>query len=70
MIPLILTAPGEESVIKKVGGTPEVRQHLETLGFTSGTPVTVVSSMGGNVIVRVRDARIAVSENMAAKIMV
>ena len=61
---------GEENIIKKVGGTPEVKKHLEDLGFTAGGTVTVVSAMGGNVIVKVKESRIAISREMARKIMV
>lgn len=70
MMPLILASPGEENIIKKVGGNPEVRAHLENLGFVPGGGVTVISVMGGNVIVRVKESRIAVSREMASKIMV
>lgn len=70
MMPLILAQPGEENCIKKVGGKPEVRAHLENLGFVPGSSVTVISSIGGNLIVNVKEARIAVSREMASKIMV
>ena len=61
---------GEENIIKKIGGKQEVKAHLETLGFVVGGAVTVVSAIGGNVIVNVKEARIAVSREMAQKIMV
>ena len=69
-MPLTLAAPGEESIIRKVGGNPEVKKHLEDLGFVAGGTVTVVSSLNGNVIVKVKEARVAISEEMARKIMV
>ncbi len=70
MIPLTLLNPGEDGVIKKIGGKPEVKKHLENLGFSSGTQITVINSLGGNIIVRVRESRIAVSSEMAQKILV
>ena len=70
MIPLILADAGEENVVRKIGGSPELRQHLADLGFNVGTGVTVVSAMGGNVIVRVKESRVAISREMAQKIMV
>ena len=70
MMLLTLAAVGEENTIKRVGGKPEVRKHLENLGFVAGSSVTVVSALGGNVIVHVKDARIAISKEMAQKIMI
>lgn len=70
MMPLSLAIVGEENTIKKIGGSPEVRQHLENLGFVVGGNVTVVTALGGNVIVSVKEARVAISEEMARKIMV
>ena len=69
-MPLTLAALGEEIIIKRIGGNAEVRAHLQNLGFVSGAVVTVVSSMGGNLIVNVKNARIAVSREMAQKIMI
>ena len=69
-MPLTLAAAGEENIIRKVGGNPEVKKHLEDLGFVAGGTVTVVSMIGGNVIVNVKEARVAVSEEMARKIMI
>jgi ferrous iron transport protein A len=69
MIPLDLADIGKENVIKKIGG-PDVKKHLEDLGFTAGGPVTVVSAMGGNVIVKVKESRIAISREMARRIMI
>ncbi|MBQ6094017.1 MAG: ferrous iron transport protein A [Lachnospiraceae bacterium] len=70
MIPLIYGDPGEESIIKKIGGSPEVKRHLENLGFTSGGSVTLISLVGGNVIVKVKEARIALDEELARKVMI
>lgn len=70
MMPLILADPGSESIVRKIGGTAEVRQHLADLGFNAGTPVTVVSKIGGNIIVKVKESRVAISKEMAQKIMV
>ncbi len=70
MLPLTLANPGEDNIIKKVGGKPEVKKHLENLGFVAGGNVMIVSSMGGNVIVNVKEARVAISREMAQKIMV
>lgn len=70
MMPLTLANMGEENLIHRVGGSPEVKKHLEDLGFVAGGTVTVVASLGGNVIVKVKEARIAISEEMARKIMI
>lgn len=70
MMPLALAEAGEEQIIRKIGGSPEVKKHLENLGFVVGGDVTVVSRLGNNVIVRVKEARIALDEEMARKIMV
>ena len=70
MMPLAFAVAGEENIIKKVGGSPEVRQHLEELGFVTGGNVTVITQMGGNVIVKVKESRIAISKEMARKIMI
>ena len=69
-MPLILADAGEENIIKKIGGNPEVKQHLENLGFVVGGTVSIVSSIGGNLIVNVKDSRVAISKEMASKIMV
>lgn len=69
-MPLVLASPGEENIIKKVGGNPDVRAHLETLGFVPGGRVTVITEIGGNIIVNVKESRVAVSREMASKIMV
>ena len=70
MMPLTLANIGEENVIKRVGGNPEVKKHLETLGFICGSTVTVINAIGGNVIVNVKESRIAISREMAQRIMV
>ena len=70
MMPLTLATVGEENIIRKVGGKPEVRQHLENLGFVAGSAVTLVNAIGGNLIVKVKESRIAVRKEMAQKIMV
>ncbi len=70
MMPLIVADLGTPQVIKKVGGNPEVKQHLENLGFVVGGTVTVVNSMAGNLIVNVKESRIAISREMAQRIMI
>ncbi|MBS7263958.1 MAG: FeoA family protein [Eubacteriales bacterium] len=70
MMPLSLADIGEENTVKKIGGSPEVKKHLENLGFVVGGNVTVVTSLGGNVIVNVKGSRVAISEEMARKIMI
>ena len=69
-MPLTLAAVGEENMILRIGGKPEVKRHLENLGFVPGGRVTVISTIGGNLIVNVKDARVAISREMAQKIMV
>ena len=70
MMPLIVAEVGDENIIKKVGGSPEMKKHLENLGFVAGGNVTVLNSIGGNLIVNVKEARVAVSREMAQKIMI
>ena len=70
MMPLTLASVGEENIIKKVGGRPDVKKHLENLGFVAGGSVTVITMMGGNVIVNVKEARVAISKEMAQEIMI
>ena len=70
MMPLTLAEVGEDNTVKRIGGKPEVRRHLENLGFVVGSSVTVINAIGDNVIVRVKDARIAISAEMAQKIYV
>lgn len=70
MLPLNLAPVGEENIIKKIGGKPEIKKHLENLGFVVGGSVTIITSLSGNIIVNVKEARVAVSEEMARIIMV
>ena len=70
MMPLSLANIGEENIVKKVGGSPDVKKHLEDIGFVAGGKVTVISSLSGNVIVNVKNTRIAISEEMARRIMI
>ena len=70
MMPLTFASVGEENMIRKVGGNSESRAHLENLGFVTGGNVTVVSTIGGNLIVNVKDSRVAISREMASKILV
>ena len=70
MMPLSLAPTGEEKVIKRIGGSPQVKRHLENLGFVAGGSVTVVNELNGNVIVNVKEARVAISKEMALKTMV
>ena len=69
-MPLSMVSAGEPMRIKRVGGKAEVKKFLENLGFVAGGVVTVVSDIGGSVIVNVKDARIAIGRDMANKIMV
>lgn len=70
MMPLTFADVEEDNIIKRIGGTPEVKKHLENLGFVVGGNVKVVNRMGNNIIVNVKEARVAISEGMANKIMV
>ena len=70
MMPLSYAAPGEESVIRRIGGSPEVKKHLENLGFVVGGSVKVSTARNGNVIVKVKEARVASNDEMARKIMI
>lgn len=70
MMPLTLANTGENNIIKRIGGNPEVKKHLENLGFVVGGNVQIINHLGGNVIVNVKEARIAISEEMAQKIMI
>ena len=70
MMPLTLANTGENNIIKRIGGNPEVKKHLENLGFVVGGNVQIINRLGGNVIVNVKEARIAISEEMAQKIMI
>ena len=70
MMPLAFAAVGEENLIRKVGGSPEMKKHLEDMGFVAGGTATVVAAMGGNIIVKVKDTPVAIIEEMAPKIMI
>ena len=70
MMPLSMIKEGEPNIIKKVGGKEETRKFLENLGFVTGGTVTVISQTGGNMIVNVKDSRVAIGKDMANKIMV
>ncbi len=70
MIPLTYANPGEECIIKKIGGNSDVKRHLENLGFTVGGSVILISALSGNVIVKVKESRIALDEEMAKKVMI
>ena len=69
-MPLSMVSEGEQNIIKKVGGKEETRRFLETLGFVSGGVVTIISKMDGNMIVNVKDSRVAIGKDMANRIMV
>lgn len=70
MMPLTFGDTGTEYVVRKLGGKPAVKKHLENLGFVIGAGVSVINTIGGNVIVKVKESRVAISEEMAQKIMV
>ena len=70
MLPLTMASQGEPMTIKKIGGKQETKKFLETLGFVVGGTVTVVSEINGNMIVNVKDSRVAIGKDMAHKIMV
>jgi ferrous iron transport protein A len=70
MMPLNMAKTGEENRIKRVGGNSETRKFLENLGFIPGGTVTVISQISGNIIVRVKDSRVAINREMASKIMI
>jgi ferrous iron transport protein A len=69
-MPLTLSGRGESSAIKRIGGSDEMKKRLESLGFTVGSQVTVVSELAGNLIVNVKDSRVAISKEMANRILV
>ena len=70
MMPLVLANIGEVRIVRHIGGSPEVRKHLEDLGFVAGGSATVVAAMNGSLIVKVKETRVAISEEMARKIMI
>ena len=69
-MPLILASEGDENIIRKIGGSPEVKKHLENLGFVVCGNVKVVTTVNGNLIVNVKEARVAISKEMAQRIMI
>ncbi|MBD5394421.1 MAG: ferrous iron transport protein A [Lachnospiraceae bacterium] len=69
-MPLSMVREGESNVIKKIGGKDDTRKFLENLGFVAGGVVTVVSEIGGSLIVNVKDSRVAIGRDMANKILV
>ena len=70
MMPLPMAETGREIQIRKIGGKEETRRFLESLGFVMGGFVTIVSEINGNLIVKVKDSRVAISKEMASKIMI
>ncbi len=70
MMPLVMADMGEENIIKRIGGSPELKKHLEDMGFVAGSAVTVMNTISGNLIVKIRESRVAISKEMASKIMV
>ena len=70
MMPLVFCDAGEENIICRLGGSSETKQHLADMGFVVGGSVTVLSEIGGNLIVKVKESRVAISREMAQKIMV
>ena len=70
MMPLVYAKTGEPQIIRKIGGSPEVKKHLEDLGFVVGGEASVVSTLGGNLIVKVKESRVAISDELARKIMI
>ena len=69
-MPLTMASIGEANTIRKVGGNEETKRFRETLGFVAGAEITVVSAIGGNVIVNIKDSRVAINQDMARHIMV
>ena len=70
MMPLVMAETGEENIIKRVSGSPEMKKHLEDMGLVVGSAVTVMNTIGGNLIVKVKESRVAISREMAVKIMI
>ena len=69
-MPLTMASIGETNTIREVGGNEETKRFLENLGFVAGAEITVVSAIGGNVIVNIKDSRVAINQDMARHIMV
>ncbi len=70
MMPLSLAPVGEENIIRRIGGSDEVKKHLEDMGFVVGGNVTVINTLGGNVIVKVKESRVAINDELARRIMI
>ncbi len=70
MMPLSYAEVGTPQIIKRIGGNPETKKHLEDMGFTVGGAVTVMNTIGGNLIVKIKESRVALSREMTSKIMV
>ncbi len=70
MMPLIFADTGESYIIKKISGSPEIKKHMENLGFVVGAEASVVTETGGNLIVNIKESRVAISKEMARKIFV
>lgn len=70
MMPLMLANVGEEMTVMRIGGKPDVKKHLENLGFVPGNTVSIITEIDGNIIVKVMEARVAISREMAQKIMI
>ena len=69
-MPLTFATVGQQNIIKRIGGSAETKKFLETLGFVVGSEITVVNEIGGNVIVNIKESRVAISKQMANKIMI
>ncbi len=70
MTPLNYAEAGQPQIIRKIGGSPEVKKHLEDLGFNVGGEVSIVNTLNGNLIVKVKESRVAVSDELAKKIFI
>ena len=70
MLPLAYAASGEDLIVRRVGGKEEVKKHLENLGFVPGSPIRILNRISGDLIVKVKESRIAINEEMAGRIMV
>ncbi len=70
MMPLIYADTGAVNIIRKISGKPEVKKHLEDMGFVAGAPIIVVSSVNGNLIVNIKETKVALDKELAAKVMI
>ena len=70
MMPLTLAQTGEVHIIRRIGGNPDVKKHLEDLGFVAGSNVSIVSTIGGSLIVNMKESRVAINRDMAGKIFI